>query len=203
MTTINQFLHFTSWKLDSLNPEAVYDTSHWSASHYWDNHLKGAFVKQGKLIPQELDFLRSIRIGRDGETATLVDLLTPFLEHLKYASELFKEFIFEQIRTKTFPELPSRLRCMYLFPGECAPDEYATNIGFKLDQLNLIQIFPVEGQHKLHVGDLKLLNCNMNKYDKICEYAQQYWAGSSERNINTEILFEGKFKVRSMPLSCS
>lgn len=170
-----KFLHFTSWNVTELKIDCKYDTRPWKISHYWKQKLTGDWEKQqmhSSGIPQ----------------------LDKLMQHGKYAAELLKEYIFEEIRQERFSNHPSRKTCMFLFDADLSVDEFAKNINFNPSNYSLIEILPSEDSHFLR-ADLSHLNCNLGKYNDIVLAANEYWNGVEKSSLQTEILFEGEFVV--------
>lgn len=63
-----------------------------------------------------------------------------------------------------------------------------------LDNKTLIEI-EIEDPSFIHFADIRLLNCNNLTHNEKVALAKGYWSGTKNRDINTEILFTGKFKI--------
>ena len=84
---------------------------------------------------------------------------------------------------------------MFLFDLNLDYEKYAQRLNFCLDQYSLIEIETIDNESKLLRTDLSLLDCDTEMYDEIVVKAKKYWEGVNEPELNTEILFEGKFKI--------
>ncbi len=186
-----KFLHFTNWDASKIDINKEYYT-YWEVSKYWRQKLEGNWVNLSDGVLYELP-----NIVIDG-----INLreLSKYLKHLIYTSELLKEYIFEEVRVNKFSGLPSRKRCMFLFDPEIDYKEYAKVLEFSLQKYNLIEIEVSEVKSKLSRADMSLLNCNPSLYDEIVSKAEEYWKGTGKTGLNTEILFEGEFKIKRIIL---
>lgn len=186
-------LHLTNWDLLKIDEKNIYATPN-DLSNYWKNKLKGDWVSPDfslnfldgliKLIPDFEQFKQS---------------LIESFNHGKYSSELLKEYIFEDVRCNSFPNLPSRKNCLFAFPEDSNIQEMRNR--FDLSEKlypNIVRIEGVEKEYNSVVVDANLLNCNMSKFDKITEFAFQYWSGEKINEPLFEILFQGKFKVTKL-----
>ena len=123
--------------------------------------------------------------------------LSQQIQKSKYYAELLKEYIFEEVRTFDFPNKPSRKKCMFLVPYDVDIFDYALNLQYGLTNRTLLEIETIEGG-QLHFADLTLLNCNSHKHSEKVVAAKQYWEGTKNINLYTEVLFSGQFKVTSI-----
>lgn len=122
------------------------------------------------------------------------------LSHEMYSSELLKEYIFEEIRTGEFPQVPSRMRCLFLFEAEQAEDAegYMQEMGIELMGKSLIKVEPVESECVTHRTDAKLLDVNLSKQPEIAAAARKYWQGTTDSVELPEVLLEGSFVIREI-----
>ena len=105
---------------------------------------------------------------------------------------LVREFTFEEVRMATFPELPSRHRCIWLIPdGPESLNYWWPGVGGAA-----AKIFRVAVTGKLHRASethLHLRTCSLNA---LKEHAFRYWAGvTGQTTLGDEILFEGFVNV--------
>lgn len=178
-----KYLHFTGWNTNTLYISAEYSTN-WDVSNYWQQKIQGNFLAN---CDQELSNIPDVDVC--GLDIKLV------LRNWKYSIELLKEYIFEEVRGLHFPSLPTRKRCMFCFHKSIDYRDYANKINFSLDKYALIEIEPIEEQSRSIMAKLSLLDCNGSPYDVIFEKAKEYWKGTQEINLDTEILLEGKFII--------
>lgn len=175
--------HFTSWDIAEINPDKCH-YAEWDKSYYWRHKLEGYWLK---FIDEKLQ--RMFRNILDKEDVIQLG------KHYKYTAELLKEYIFEEVRVNYYPNLPSRKRCMFLFDPETNINEYAALLNFDMEKYNLVEIETAEENSKMLRVNMDLLNCNLKYYNEIIAMAHEYWKGTSEISLNTEILFEGEFKI--------
>lgn len=123
------------------------------------------------------------------------------LKTLKYAGNIVEEYtayireqIFEEVRKESFPDYPSRYRCIWVLPDdkECLKYWY--------DKLvydsKKYRIFRVNLTGKIHRASeiyLRLKTYSLNEWRML---AFKYWSGLNEGlKEEEEILFEGLVKV--------
>ena len=175
--------HFTSWDIAEINLDKSHYTE-WDKSYYWRQKLKGHWLKS---IDDKLR--RMFRNILDKEDVVQLG------KHYKYSTELLKEYIFEEVRANFYPNIPSRKKCMFLFDPEINISKYVALMNFNIEKYNLVEIETAEENSKILRVNMDLLNCNLKYYDEIIAIAHEYWKGASEISLNTEILFEGEFKI--------
>jgi len=176
--TSKELLHYTRWKLREEHIGREFCTS-WDISHYWKQKLRKAWAQDSLELPD-------IYIGKTS--------LTELLRHGKYAAELLKEFVFEEVRENRFRDRPSRKRCLFAFPTELDPRTYRSTIGFTNLDRTLIRIQPLDGA-RIHFGSMDLLDCNLSDYEELTHKAAEYWAGCELANPRAEALLEGRFRI--------
>ena len=173
-----ELLHYTRWKLREEHIGREFCTS-WNISHYWKQKLRKAWVEDSPELPD-------IFIG---ETS-----LTDLLKHGKYAAELLKELVFEEVRGARFSDHPSRKRCLFAFSTQLDPRAYRSAIGFKGQDRILIRIQALDGA-LIHFGSMEHLDCNLSDYEELTQRAAEYWAGCEPADLRAEALLEGRFRV--------
>lgn len=117
------------------------------------------------------------------------------LAHGKYASELLKEYVFEEVRAAEYGTRPTRRRSMFLFDTAQDPHEYGT--AMKLAMTHLFRVTVTSGS--LHRAALAALNCNGSLYAEMVVKAREYWSHIAAPSMNTEVLFEGECTMRYVP----
>lgn len=114
------------------------------------------------------------------------------LDAFKESRAFIRESIFENVRQLMFPELPSRLRCVWL----CEEKELELwRTKFPGKQL---EIFEVEANGKIHFADAGWLFSDTISNSQNREFAIKYWNGEKalENEFKEkEILFEGEIKI--------
>lgn len=107
---------------------------------------------------------------------------------LHHALRLIREYVFEEVRRQTFPEHPSRHRCIWLVPNE----EGALHYWWKVLGIENSRVFQVRATGKVHRASQKNLSLGTFSLQEWRQNAFKYWAGVQERNtIEDEVLFEG------------
>lgn len=111
---------------------------------------------------------------------------------LKESLMLNREIIFEEVRASSFPDLPSRQRCIWLIPD--SPD--AVTYWWRAIGNPDAKIFRVEGTGKTHWASQSHLEMKSSSLNVLRQRAFRYWAGLTERtSLEDEILFEGFIKI--------
>ena len=139
--------HFTTWQLTDKDMGKILDVS-WATSNYWKQKLTKGWVPSIAPLPNNV-------------VVNGVDLsqLNELLSHMKYTSELLKEYVFDEIRSNEYPLKPSRRKCMFTFSATHNPDEYAKHLGFDRTRYQLLTL-RVLPETRLHSGDMGYLNTN-------------------------------------------
>ena len=170
--------HYTRWELKEEHIGRVFCIS-WQESHYWKQKLHRDWAEDSLDVPE-------LYIG-----ATSISAL---LKHGKYAAEVLKEFVFEEVRQRYFGILPSRRRCLFAFPSQLDPSAFRDALGFSNHDRSLIRIQPVDGA-RIHFARMDLLDCNLSDYEELTRIAQQYWSGCEPDRPGCEALLEGSFRI--------
>lgn len=179
-----------------LELNVLYKSS-WLESNYWQNktNSEGTLMPAIKeLIDTSKDLFIELGIINSLESFSLE------IQKSKYYAELLKEYIFEDVRINYYPQRPSRKNCMFLVPYSVDIITYSKNIELDLNNRTIIEIETMNSK-KLHYANLSHLNCNSFKHTDKIEAAIQYWIGTDEVNINTEVLYTGSFKIKSIVAS--
>ena len=162
---------------------ALYDISeYWKNKHTAESNLYDAttcslFVKA------------FVNVGIDIKTAQEAAHLLP---KTRYYMDSQKEYIFEEIRVTEFPDRPSRRNCMFLLPYQADISGFIEKYKF-YNRINLE--IETEDGGLLHFADASLLDCDTKIFSKKQDAARQYWSGTDKRDINTEVLFRGNYKI--------
>jgi hypothetical protein len=168
-----RFFHWATQDfLDVANRATTIEfTTSPTASWYW----KGKLNSRDWVTPKPPDH------GRLGE----------ILLHARYAAEVLKEYVFEELRSSEFPMRPSCRRCMFLFDASLDPDTYAANIALRKHHLFEVELLG-GAVHRAALADLA---CNLSLVHEIAVCARRYWQHVPEPAIGTEILFEGECRM--------
>ncbi len=111
-----------------------------------------------------------------------------------------KEEIFESIRARHYPDLPSRLNCVFLYEKLTeARESHAKNTAYKG---YVYEVELKEGQP--FVAEMDLLNCDGLSYQKISASAHKYWSKNKHfESATLEVLLNGNALVKNMVLGPS
>ncbi len=119
------YYHFARWPEDTVEYGQLCGTI-WHSSHYGARQLD---VEEG---------------AKAAQASPLGSLLGDLGAQLKAKLQRRKETIFEDVRRDEFPELPSRLDCLFLCEGEEQARLYASTHGFADPYYRLFEIQPLE-----------------------------------------------------------
>lgn len=155
--------------------------THWPISYYW------TAKRQGGADPAEFSAARLDRLKRKNG----------WVAEATFRAELLKEYVFEAVRVESYPQLPSRTRCMFLFDREIDPAAYAARLVRDPARLSLLEIEVLPGS-RVHRGRLSALDCNAWAIPEIERQAQIYWCGVNAPDSDSEVLLEGRFVVRGI-----
>lgn len=118
-------------------------------------------------------------------------------ETLSHLLRLTRELVFEQVRVEHFPELPSRMRCIWLIPHE----EAALRYWWKQlpgNNRRILEVVATGKYHRTSQAPLKLGTFSLNE---LRQRAFTYWAGVSSLeapSVDDEIIFEGFVEVKAV-----
>ncbi|AND39635.1 DUF2441 domain-containing protein [Cytobacillus oceanisediminis] len=107
--------------------------------------------------------------------------------------KMLREYVFEDIRSKLFPELPSRQTCLWVVPMKKAEDIIYWKTQLDVDR----QFILLELTGKVFSTDESHLHIRPENFRNIKELegkAKDYWGAEPGDSVE-ENLFEGKFKV--------
>ncbi|KKN12780.1 hypothetical protein LCGC14_1012980 [marine sediment metagenome] len=104
--------------------------------------------------------------------------------------KIHRENIFEEIRLKFFPNLPSRKRGIWLIPFN------KESLKYWLGRIPKGKIFHIRATGKVHNSSENfLLIDHYISLNFIRQVAFSYWAGVNTESLNDEIIFEGFIEV--------
>jgi len=148
-----------------------------------------AVINKG--VPKNTDLAKFYHYDPVKTLAEVTDALTHCLR-------LIRELVFEEVRIASFPELPSRHRCIWLIPEDMEAVQYWWHTLGKKGKI--FRVSATGKLHRTHQSFLHLRTCSVNAWK---ENAFRYWAGiRGENSTEDEVLFEGFVKVlEEIPLS--
>ena len=156
------------------------------------------FETQQKTYPVTLDdgsivqvpgvkFIASVSRGEinPGNLAeTALDLVQHLVAYLR-------ELIWEDVRKREFPHLPSRQRCVWLTPSQEGVKYWLGRMSVNQD----FQVLRVRVQGRLHKASESYLLGDSESIEETIQKARQYWLGVVEEAETEEIIFEGRMRV--------
>lgn len=121
----------------------------------------------------------------------LLHLLDGVFDSLLYSRKVARELLYERVRIKLNPSLPSRLKCTWLCEREDVSTWISDFSGVKNSWIFKVKatgnIFQADGSH------IKIDTLRLSDFE--CD-AENYWRGEpSKGKILPEILFEGKIEI--------
>lgn len=103
-----------------------------------------------------------------------------------------RELIWEDVRKKEFPHLPSRQRCIWLIPN-------IEGVRYWVRRLESEdQVVRVKTQGRLHKASESFLLGDSEPMNLTIQKARQYWLGVVEQVGTEEIIFEGRITVEEI-----
>ena len=139
---------------------------------------------------ETIGFMKYLEGVRD-KTITPVNLEYVAWSISDHFMQYARELIWEEVRSKNFPSLPSRLRCIWLAVSLDDAKIWAARM--KLEKN--FQILKVNADGNFHIADESFLVGDSEAYSKSVENAQRYWKGELNEGGLREVLFEGNLKV--------
>lgn len=109
-----------------------------------------------------------------------------------------RETIFEEVRQKHFPQMPSRQRCIWLIPDSTNAEERLKYwIKQKSANKETFQILKLSCSGKMHLANQKHLDLVVGKFDIYRANAFRYWSGCNvtDNSVDVECTFEGFINV--------
>jgi hypothetical protein len=109
----------------------------------------------------------------------------------KHLVAFIRELIWEQVRTREFPHLPSRQRCIWLIPTLGGVKFWLERMGMPTDY----QILRVRVQGRIHKASELFLLGDSEPLEETIRKARRYWLGVVDNPNTEEIIFEGRVRV--------
>jgi Protein of unknown function (DUF2441) len=114
---------------------------------------------------------------------------------LKHFVAYIRELIWEDVRKKEFPHLPSRQRCYWLIPNIEGVKYWCGRLALEKTEFQVIR---VRVQGRLHKASEKYLLGDSEPLEVSIQKARQYWLGVVEESSSEEIIFEGQVTVQEV-----
>lgn len=185
--TERTFLHLSNWT-DPFDSGTLDTTKAWEQSQYWTTRLTTDEWCGAAEDPDGSLKLGSLAFAKGHPVIAL-------MRRFKYAAELAKELIFEDVRRTEFPQRPSRRACMFLLDESVDPATYAKAMWGSVGTRSLYRVEIVSG--RVHRAKLSALNCNVRLHADIVQNARLFWT-HAEPSVDTEVMFEGVCKLTRM-----
>lgn len=192
------YCHLSKWTRQQITPGQVLSTSS-PASPYWigkrDRSWADKVKMPGILGAISLDNFPNIVVQGIPMKEILTTTSLVWSQTSKYAPELLKEYVFEDVRIHEFPERPSRRSCLYAIPEKKNPSEYAAALGFNDGQYcSALKIKPL-ADAIVHVAPLKYLDCDGLDIAGMEDQARRYWNGPKSEEELVEVLIDGSVEI--------
>jgi len=198
-----KYLHFTNEK---YNIGSVINTEDWAFSNYWSGKMKMLSSSEKEFDIPKLPKFKCINCSMDTEIpkelqAEIYKVCERFNKNIRdnlSKVELLKEYIFEDIRQKLSPSLPSRKKCLFLLDTEENAKVFYDSFGVK--KKYKIRVETLEEAKPIIRVDASWLDCNIQTVEQMELFAKSYWSGEikNKHNYKQEILFEGKILVNDV-----
>ena len=160
---------------------------------FFENYKKAYPVNQPDGTVIEVPGAHFLRAANTGEinSPELPKIATDFAQH---TVTFLRELIWEDVRRREFPHLPSRQRCIWLISTIEGVRYWLGRMGNPED----FQVIEATVQGRLHVASESHLLGEAEPLTVAIQMARQYWLGVVD-NLNTqEIIFEGRVKVEAI-----
>lgn len=139
-------------------------------------------------------FYESDNISDPDKIILLTNVLGEYIQFVR-------ETVFEEVRQKHFPQLPSRQRCLWLIPDT---QKFPEALNFWLNKLitqdQQYRILRLNCSGKLHYANQNFLSRHTGNFNLFREKAFKYWSGfdTDKDRADIECLFEGFVTVESI-----
>lgn len=138
-----------------------------------------------------VNFLGAVRRG-EINCPTLPVIAHEVATHL---AGLVGELVWEDVRQREFPALPSRQRCVWLAPDLAAVRYWLARLG---PGATAVQVLRVRCRGRLHVASETHLVGDSVTLEEAVSRARRYWQGLRPEAGREEIIFEGQLTVQEV-----
>lgn len=129
------------------------------------------------------------------ETSSLVELFIEYEWILTEYRMFIREYIFEEIRKESFPDLPSRHNCLWVIPPNIDGIKYWWDIISKSKDYTC-EILKLELTGHIYKTNAWYLKETITPFNRMRGEAFKYWSGNAGNDPREdEYLFEGTVKV--------
>lgn len=187
---VNRRVSWSSFGL--LSPDAVLDVGGASNPYFrfFEDHKITYPVTQSDGVVLQVPGVRFLGAVAAGQVnpSNLASTAHGLARHLV---AYLRELIWEDVRRREFPHLPSRQRCIWLVPT-------LSGIGFWLKRMGVegdYRVLRLRVQGRIHTASEIHLLGDAEPLTKAIEMARQYWLGIVEDASTQEVIFEGRIRV--------
>ena len=135
-------------------------------------------------------YLHAVRSGEVNST-DFPNVAHDLAQHLV---TFLRELIWEDVRRREFPHLPSRQRCMWLIPTLDGVRFWIARMGVTED----FRVLRLRVQGRIHTASETHLLGDSVSLEEAIRLARQYWLGIVEDPVSQEVIFEGRVEVQSI-----
>ncbi|MBZ9655030.1 DUF2441 domain-containing protein [Phyllobacterium lublinensis] len=153
-------------------PKGIENVSYWHLAEKNGMMLHNAFLAKGHVVSVSL-------VAR---APGLSQVTTSYAFGHRDAE---KERLWEEVRSKDFPNLPSRMRCLYAFITK-GDAERANKEWFNSNRA-VLELYLVDAN--THIADSKFLDANSETWGN---RALDYWLGDTTDDPRFEVLIHGR-----------
>jgi hypothetical protein len=114
-----------------------------------------------------------------------------------HCATYLSETIWEEVRRREFPRLPSRQRCVWLIPSQAGVRFWLPRMQVSERGVNF-RVLRVRVQGRIHRANETYLRQDILPMEEYIRLAQLYWQGVDEEEETEEIIFEGRMRVEEI-----
>lgn len=157
---------------------------------FFETQKKAYFITQkdgSQLLMGGARFIGAVASG-EVNSPHIVSIANELVQHLV---AYIRELIWEDVRRKEFPHLPSRQRCIWLVPT-------IQGVKYWINRMQVsgeFQVVRVRIQGRIHKASESFLLGDSEPMEETIGKARRYWLGIVESPDTEEIIFEGRVKV--------
>lgn len=137
------------------------------------------------------------RLVAEGEIEVPKDFPDLVADLTRHCASFLLEMIWEDVRRKEFPQLPSRQRCVWLIPSQAGVKYWLPRMIPPEREVDF-QVLRVRVQGRLHRANETYLREDILPMQESIRLARLYWQGVDEEADTEEIIFEGRMRVEEI-----
>lgn len=104
--------------------------------------------------------------------------------------KIIREYEFERVRASEFPDLPSRMRCLWM-----TDKSLISHWNQRLDDRENKRLLRVSAHGKIHRANEGFLPVEVKPMAELQELARAYWRGEDHEKGKFELLLEGSMTI--------